>query len=296
MVINVSRMRAVSWAFVCAQIVAGTISAKAEPARVRAPLAMAAAQPLQFFTIADRLAALRAAGRLKAPAGTAVQSAAAEEELPRAASVGLRLASPDAMPDTLLGTLPFAVPGGDLARKWQGVQAHWRNDEVRIAACDGQLCRNKSIQRWLEIRAGARELDPQAQLLYVQRRMNASIRYDTDARIFGMADYWASPLEVVMKAGDCEDFAIAKYMMLRQLGFATSRMKIVALRDHASGEFHAVLAVRHEDTWVFLDNRIADLSHESDYTDTTPLAMVDDDGQSALVRMNVPPALRLSML
>lgn len=295
--INVSRMRAVSWAFVCAQIVAGTMSAQAEPAQVRKPLVVAAAQPLQFFTIAERLAALRAAGRLTIPAAPALpQALVTDDAPPKAQSVGLRLTSPDASPNVLLGTTPFAVPGGDLARKWQAVLARWGEEESQIEACEERTCRSKSIARWRDIRDGAKKLEPEAQLEFVQRRINASIRYETDARVFGVADYWASPLEVIMKAGDCEDFAIAKYLMLRQLGFATSQMKIIALRDHASGEFHAILAVRRDDAWVFLDNRFQRLATEADYANTTPLASVDDDGQSALVRTQAPIALRLSML
>lgn len=289
-----TRKRAAKWALVCAQIVLASLTARAEPARLGAPESVAAAQPLRFFTIAERLATLKASGAL--PAQETASPARAEPALPAPQTIGLRLASPDAPSEMLLGAIPFTVPGGELSRKWRGALARWHREEAVITRCGTQRCAHAGARRWLEIRNGAASLAPDDQLAYVQHRVNASIRYLPDSAAFGTPDYWASPLEVMMKAGDCEDFAIAKYLMLRSLGIASTQMKIVALRDSRSGEFHAILAVRQGAAWVYLDNRLSRLAQEADYADAIPLASIDDDGQAALIRTEIAPPLRLSTL
>jgi predicted transglutaminase-like cysteine proteinase len=45
-------------------------------------------------------------------------------------------------------------------------------------------------------------------------------RYKPDDQNYGQRDYWATPLEFLRRSGDCEDYAIAKYVTLRELGFA----------------------------------------------------------------------------
>jgi predicted transglutaminase-like cysteine proteinase len=42
--------------------------------------------------------------------------------------------------------------------------------------------------------------------------------YKSDAEAFGQREYWASPSDFMSRSGDCEDYAIAKYFALRQLG------------------------------------------------------------------------------
>src|SRR5690349_14968492 len=45
------------------------------------------------------------------------------------------------------------------------------------------------------------------------------VRYMTDIAHWGMDDYWSTPAEfIASNAGDCEDYAIAKYFALKELG------------------------------------------------------------------------------
>ena len=47
---------------------------------------------------------------------------------------------------------------------------------------------------------------------------NQKIRFAEDIEVWGISDYWATPLESIgQQAGDCEDFAIAKYIFLKKL-------------------------------------------------------------------------------
>ena len=97
---------------------------------------------------------------------------------------------------------------------------------------------------------GAPERD---QILAVNRFVN-KWRYKTDAQNFGQSDYWATPIEFLRRSGDCEDYAITKYVTLRQLGVPADRMRMVVVQDVLRDIAHAVLAVKTSDGVVILDN------------------------------------------
>jgi len=74
---------------------------------------------------------------------------------------------------------------------------------------------------------------------------------------WGVEDYWATPGQCLQRNGDCEDYAIAKYMSRRALGVPPEAMRIVVLKDRNLGIGHAVLAVTlGADTPIF-DNQIS---------------------------------------
>jgi len=64
--------------------------------------------------------------------------------------------------------------------------------------------------------------------------------------------------------GDCEDYAIAKYVALREAGFPQDDLQLVLVRDRAVRQDHAVLAAHLDDRWLILDNRRSDLIEDSD--------------------------------
>lgn len=83
--------------------------------------------------------------------------------------------------------------------------------------------------------------------------------YIQDPGNWGMSDYWASPLQFLSRAGDCEDYAIAKFVTLRQLGFANDELRLVVLDDLNLGIAHAVLVVNDNGRLLVLDNQIPDV-------------------------------------
>lgn len=72
------------------------------------------------------------------------------------------------------------------------------------------------------------------------------IRYKSDQKIYGMSDYWATLYEFVGKGmGDCEDYTIAKYYLLKELGISPKKMKFTyVVYKNRSGKniSHMVLA------------------------------------------------------
>ncbi len=79
--------------------------------------------------------------------------------------------------------------------------------------------------------------------------------YILDNKNWGKSDYWATPIEFMMRGGDCEDFAIAKYTALRALGVPESRMRIAIVQDLEKNMPHAVLIVYSERGALVLDNQ-----------------------------------------
>lgn len=54
------------------------------------------------------------------------------------------------------------------------------------------------------------------------------IRYKSDEQLYNVEDYWATLYEFVAKnGGDCEDYTIAKYYILKELGVDPNKMKFV---------------------------------------------------------------------
>lgn len=99
-----------------------------------------------------------------------------------------------------------------------------------------------------------------AQLEEANLGVNAAIRYVSDYAQFGEADRWSAPLASFATAkGDCEDYAIAKYVALQQAGFPRDDLRLVLGRDRSLGQDHAVLAARLDGRWLILDSRRPEL-------------------------------------
>jgi predicted transglutaminase-like cysteine proteinase len=118
-----------------------------------------------------------------------------------------------------------------------------------------------------------------ARLDEANRAVNAAIRYVSDYAQFGEADRWSAPLATFATAkGDCEDYAIAKYVALREAGFPQEELRVVLVRDRAVRQDHAVLAARLDDRWLILDNRRSELLADSDASSFTPLFAINHRG------------------
>ena len=96
-----------------------------------------------------------------------------------------------------------------------------------MKTCSGTTCKAKEWNAFID---SVRTLPREEQVRAVNREMNDK-PYVTDPVNWHMADYWATPLQFLRKDGDCEDYAISKYMALKALGFCVDEMRIVVLQD-----------------------------------------------------------------
>jgi predicted transglutaminase-like cysteine proteinase len=177
----------------------------------------------------------------------------------------------------------FASPvfSGGLAAKWQSV-AHKLDDErVQLALCDGdrENCASDAALQLLSIVDAGRQREGRARLGEINRAINLAIRPMTDLAQFGQEDVWSSPLATFDRgAGDCEDYAIAKFVALRMAGIAAEELRIVVLADTLRGEGHAVAAVRLDGRWLILDNRRMALVEDIAFRNYRPLFVIDQSG------------------
>jgi putative transposase len=99
----------------------------------------------------------------------------------------------------------------------------------------------------------------------------------------GVEEYWATPLMTFeRRAGDCEDYAIAKPVALQEMGFEARDLRIVVVRDE-NGQGHAMTAARQDDRWLILDNRQFGLADDKVTDRSIPLFVIDDDGAKRLL-------------
>lgn len=109
--------------------------------------------------------------------------------------------------------------------------------------------------------AAAGQLVDELQALPIDARVEAVNRwvnakpYVSDQENWGRDDYWERIDEFLSFGGDCEDYAVAKYALLRALGIAAEAMQVMVAIDQRNGEVHAVLAVHDGDGIILLDNQ-----------------------------------------
>lgn len=100
--------------------------------------------------------------------------------------------------------------------------------------------------------------------------------YVLDMINWGKKDFWASPLQFLIKDGDCEDYAITKYMVLKNAGFPAEDMRIVVLQDENLGIMHAVLTVRYNGRNYILDNQIESVVTDRDIVHYKPVYSINE--------------------
>jgi len=133
---------------------------------------------------------------------------------------------------------------------------------------------------------GLAESDDAARLDAVNRFFNGRIVFRDDLQVWHTEDYWASPLETLQQgAGDCEDFAIAKYFSLMASGVAASQLRLVYVRLQSGGaggpsQAHMVLAYypRANAEPLILDNLVTEIRSASRRPDLTPVFSFNSEG------------------
>jgi predicted transglutaminase-like cysteine proteinase len=92
-------------------------------------------------------------------------------------------------------------------------------------------------------RANTADAVPAAEGLQRINSFLNQVPYKDDIVHWRVEDYWATPAETVgSNGGDCEDYAIAKYFLLKELGVPAARLRMVYVRAGKSARPHMILA------------------------------------------------------
>lgn len=176
------------------------------------------------------------------------------------------------------GRLATPATQRSVQAKWEAVERDIRADREVLEACitDRMGCPAAAV-RFLAIIDDARARRGLDKYDAVNRAVNTAIGIKTDMEQHGVAELWSSPLATFRSGfGDCEDFAIAKYVALGEAGTAPDDLRLVIVRPR-SREFHVVLAARLDRHWMILDIPRLDIIDDT-ATDYVPRFIVDHRG------------------
>lgn len=155
--------------------------------------------------------------------------------------------------------------------KWRDAMERFKKE---LKNCKPDACDMKSWQSFID---GLQGRDLMTQLREVHREFNKR-RYITDPVNWNLPDYWETPFQFLRRNGDCEDYAIVKYMVLRELGIPLEDMRIVVLQDLNLGIAHAILVVYTDGKALVLDNQISSIVPADSIRHYQPVYSVNEQG------------------
>jgi len=160
----------------------------------------------------------------------------------------------------------------------------------------------ETVVAWRRLMTEQRGQSVDQQLAAVNTFFNRRMLYELDPVVWGQNDYWATPLEFMGRAtGDCEDFSIAKYMTLLELGVPNEKLRMIYVRARTAGaktEAHMVLGYYENpsDEPLILDNLITSIRPAGRRPDLSPVFSFNSQGLwvAGQTQSSADPTARLS--
>ena len=110
----------------------------------------------------------------------------------------------------------------------------------RVERTYGAAARARVV-RWRELVKRLKTESEQGKLDAVNAFFN-ELNFVSDIAHWGREDYWATPVEFLgTNGGDCEDFSVAKYFTLRELGVPDERMSLTYVKSLTLNQAHMVV-------------------------------------------------------
>ena len=162
------------------------------------------------------------------------------------------------------GTRELRASNLEAFKQWNGALERFSKEsaEKLDGSCEEKrlnACNYLKLKQYLD---SIRAKDRLAQVVAVNALINKG-KYVSDDSNWNQKDYWNSPGEFMSRFGDCEDFAIAKFVALQMLGFAPDQTRIVAVKDLNLKIGHAILVVFLDGKVLVLDNQISQVIEAS---------------------------------
>jgi predicted transglutaminase-like cysteine proteinase len=171
------------------------------------------------------------------------------------------------------------VVQGSIPDKWRRVKTDIAGEFEALRHClDGNPC-PPAARRLLDISAQGAGRSGRARVGLINRAVDMAISPASDERQWGEADRWSAPFETLQSSrGDCEDYAILKYVALLAAGVPAADVKIVIMKHLLPREDHAAVAARVDGEWLILDNLTLTLVRDTDLARSIPEFALDQDG------------------
>jgi predicted transglutaminase-like cysteine proteinase len=165
-----------------------------------------------------------------------------------------------------------------------GLHADWDFSLIsrRAQALYGPLGEGQQrIDDWQRLLSTQKQIGELEQLNVVNRFFNSQVRYVEDQDLWRQVDYWETPIEALWKgAGDCEDYAIAKYFSLRHLGVSSDKLRITYVKALRQNRAHMVLTYYSTPDAIplVLDSLVDTIKPANQRTDLLPVYSFNAEG------------------
>ncbi len=136
------------------------------------------------------------------------------------------------------------------------------------------------LNHWQNLMTYSQNLSEPQKLVEVNDFFNR-MRFMNDIDHWGEEDFWATPVEFLASgAGDCEDFSIAKYFTLREMGVSDEKLRITYVKAVELDQAHMVLSyfASPGEEPLILDNLISEIRPASNRKDLVPVYNFNGDG------------------
>lgn len=141
-------------------------------------------------------------------------------------------------------------------KQWRDVIARWQQERAKaVKPCADGAWTACEPKEWTHLVRELRDLPLRDKIERVNTAFNRH-PYVPSYKNWGEANHWETPFEFLRKNGQCQDYAIAKFMMLRALGVPSESLRIIVLRDTALGLDHAVVVAYVNGEALMLDNQM----------------------------------------
>ena len=136
------------------------------------------------------------------------------------------------------------------------------------------------INQWCQLIETGKDYPDRIKIEKVNDLINQA-EFIYDAPHWGKGDYWATPYELLIaNKGDCEDFTIAKYFTLRELGVADANLRLTYAKSIKLNQAHMVLSYYPKSNSVplVLDNLIPEILPATHRNDLIPVFSFNGTG------------------
>ncbi|HAA93826.1 MAG TPA: hypothetical protein DCS82_10005 [Rhodospirillaceae bacterium] len=161
-----------------------------------------------------------------------------------------------AKPQKLFGTSEIRSSKITKFKKWSTVVTRYNKEKPNeLKACRPSPRNRCMLARWRIFLKQIANDPPRVKINKINAYHN-KWRYLLDPVNYKKKDYWATPKQFFARRGDCEDYAISKYMALKHVGFSEKDMRVVVVQDLNLRVGHAILIVYLDGKPLLLDNQI----------------------------------------
>ena len=137
------------------------------------------------------------------------------------------------------------------------------------------------VESWQTLIDSSQQLSDIEKLERVNQFFNSKVMFVNDIKVWNKEDYWATPLEFLSKgAGDCEDYSIAKYFTLKELGMDEQKLRITYVKAIKLNQAHMVLTYFEHKRAIplVLDNLDIEIKPANLRKDLIPVYSFNGDG------------------